>query len=108
MSRVKIVTFVPPKNADAVRKAIGLAGAGELGEYTFCSYSTDGVGRYLPSSNADPHIGKPGKFESTNEQRVEVTCDRRVAKRVIKAMKEIHPYEEVAFDIYPLIAESEL
>lgn len=108
MSQVKIVTFVPPENADAVRLALGEAGAGQIGEYSFCSYSVSGKGRFLPSENAHPHIGEPGKPEIVEEERIEVVCERANARAVIAAMKSVHPYEEVAFDIYPLIDESEL
>lgn len=108
MARVKIVTFAPVENADAIRNALGVAGAGILGEYTFCSYSVTGVGRFLPSANTNPHIGIPGVLESVEEERIEVTCARGVAKKVIAAMKATHPYEEVAFDVYQLIDESDI
>lgn len=108
MSKVKVVTFVPREYADAVREALGEAGAGVIGEYSFCSYTVTGTGRFLPSKNANPHIGEQGKFETVEEERVEVTCDQGVAKVAIAAMKSVHPYEEVAFDIYPLIDEQEL
>ena len=107
-SKVKIVTFVPSENADAVRAAIGKAGAGQIGEYSFCSYSVSGVGRFLPSENANPHIGESGKLEAAPEERIEVVCDRAKTKQVIVVMKSAHPYEEVAFDVYPLISEEEL
>jgi hypothetical protein len=107
-SKVKIVTFVPSENADAVRDAIGQAGAGQIGEYGFCSYTVNGVGRFLPSENANPHIGQSGELEAVDEERIEVVCDRDKAKQVIAAMKSAHPYEEVAFDIYPLVSEEEL
>jgi len=108
MSKVKIVTFVPSENADAVRLALGEADAGHIGEYSFCSYSSLGKGRFLPSENAHPHIGQAGQSEIVEEERIEVVCDREHAKAAIAAMKSAHPYEEVAFDIYPLIDESEL
>jgi hypothetical protein len=108
MSRVGIVTFAPSENADSIRRALGEAGAGVLGDYTFCSFSVNGIGRYLPSRNSDPHIGQPGEFQSVKEERIEVKCDREVAKKAIEAMKKAHPYEEVAFDVYPLIEESDL
>jgi hypothetical protein len=108
MTRVKIVTFVPSENADEVRRALGDARAGELGEYSYCSFSSQGFGRYLPSENANPHIGSAGEFARTAEERIEVTCERQFAKHAVELMKAAHPYEEVAFDIYPLIEESEL
>ncbi len=104
-TRVKIVTFVPVENADAVRDALGNAGAGQIGEYSFCSYSVIGKGRFTPSENANPHIGEKNTPEVVKEERIEVVCERSKAKAVITAMKQVHPYEEVAFDIYPLINE---
>lgn len=106
--KVKIVTFVPTDNAAIVREALGKAGAGQIGEYSFCSYSVLGKGRFIPSKNATPHIGQPGVAEVVEEERIEVECDRSNAKAVVTAMKSAHPYEEVAFDIYPLLDESEL
>lgn len=107
-NQAKIVTFVPLENADAVRDALGAAGAGKIGEYSFCSYSVVGKGRFTPGESASPHIGSANTPEVVEEERIEVICDRRDAKKAIAAMKEAHPYEEVAFDIYPLILESEL
>ncbi len=107
-SKVKIVTFVPLDHADTVRNALGSAGAGRIGEYNFCSYSVIGKGRFTPSENANPHIGSPDQPEIVEEERVEVVCDRSNAKAVIAAMKSAHPYEEVAFDIYPLVDEQGL
>lgn len=101
--QVKIVTFVPRENADAIRKAFGEAGAGNLGEYSYCSYSVVGTGRFLPSANANPHIGKPGKLEAVEEERIEVQCGRSDAKRIVDYIKKAHPYEEVVVDVYPLI-----
>lgn len=106
--KVKIVTFVPIDSADLVRQALGDAGAGDIGEYSYCSYSVVGKGRFIPSENANPHIGEKNVAETVDEERIEVVCDRSNAKNVIAAMKKVHPYEEVAFDIYPLVRESEL
>lgn len=108
MSNVKIVTFVPIEQADAVRQAFGDAGAGVIGEYSYCSYTVTGQGRFVPSAAANPHIGQPGVAEIVEEERIEVVCDRADAKALIVALRAVHPYEEVAFDIYPLIDESDL
>jgi hypothetical protein len=107
-TKVKIVTFAPPENADAIRLALGNAGAGTIGEYSFCSYSVIGKGRFTPSDNANPHIGQQNVPEVVEEERIEVVCDRSKAKRAIQLMKQAHPYEEVAFDVYPLVDESQL
>lgn len=101
--QVKIVVTVPLVDASKVREALGAAGAGRQGNYQFCSYSVLGKGRFLPVAGAKPAIGEVGKPEVVEEERIEVTCDREVAKSVIAAMKAAHPYEEVAFDIYDLV-----
>ena len=106
-TKVKIVTFVPLDSAEQVRNALGQAGAGAIGNYTFCSYSTVGKGRFVPGDNSTPHIGERNKLEVVDEERIEVVCDRGVAKNVIKALKEAHPYEEVAFDITPVLTEDQ-
>jgi len=105
---VKIVVFVPKTHTDVVRQAMGNAGAGRIGNYSHCSFSIDGVGRYKPTEGAKPFIGEVGKFEEVREERIECVCDRDKAKEVIAAMRKVHPYEEVAFDIYPLLSEEEL
>lgn len=108
MNQVKLVVFVPKSHADIVRKAMGDAGAGKVGNYSHCSFSTNGVGRYKPTEGAHPTIGEVGKLEEVQEERVEYICDRDKAKEVITAMRKAHPYEEIAFEIYPLISEEEL
>lgn len=105
---VKIVVFVPKSHTNIVRQALGEAGAGKIGNYSHCSYSVNGVGRYKPLEGAHPAIGKVGKFEEVEEERIECVCERDKAKEVISAIRKVHPYEEVAFDIYPLISEEEL
>jgi hypothetical protein len=99
---VKIVVFVPETHTDIVRGAIGRAGAGKIGNYSLCSFSTRGIGRFKPEQGADPHIGEVGKFERVVEERIEVTCPRAKLREVIKALKEVHPYDEIALDVYPL------
>ncbi len=108
MKQVKIVVFVPKTHTDRVRKAMGDAGAGKIGNYSHCSYSVDGVGRYKPTEKAKPFIGEIGKFEEVEEERIEYTCLRSKAKQVVSAMRKAHPYDKVAFDVYSLISEEEL
>lgn len=87
MQRVKIVTFVPKESAATVRQALGESGAGEIGSYSFCSFSVEGVGRFLPHSDAKPHVGSVGELEELAEERIEVICARVEAKKAIKALK---------------------
>ena len=98
--RSKIVVYVPLTHAEAVRKAIGEAGGGRLGKYSFCSFSVVGIGRFRPEEGAHPHIGTVGKPEEVEEERIEVTCDRPLVDDVVRAIKKAHPYEEVAMDVY--------
>src|SRR3989338_4575777 len=99
-NKVKIVVFVPESHTDIVREAMGKAGAGKIGNYTFCSFSSRGIGRFRPEAGASPHIGKVGKFEEVSEEKIEVVCSRENLDTVIKAIKKVHPYDEVALDIY--------
>jgi len=103
MSKIfKIVVFVPESHVGVVREAMGRAGAGKIGNYTFCSFSSKGVGRFRPEEGADPTIGKVGDIESVDEERIEVVCEQERLKEVVDEIKKVHPYEEVALDIYPL------
>lgn len=104
MSRHKIVVYVPLTHSDAVREAIGTAGGGKLGKYSFCSFSTRGIGRFRPEEGAHPHIGKVGTLEQVEEERIEITCDTSIVGNVIAAIKRTHPYEEIAMDVWPLEA----
>lgn len=105
---VKIVTFVPTDQAEEVRQALGSAGAGKIGQYSFCSFSVVGHGRFVPSNRAKPYIGESGVRVSVEEERIEVVCDKADAKTVIESIKSVHPYEEVPYDIYPLLNIEEL
>lgn len=104
----KIVTFVPVKNAEKVRMAMGDAGAGVLGNYSHASFSTLGVGRFLPGEGAHPSIGEVGELEEVEEERIEVICQKEKVKDVVAAIRKVHPYEEIPLEIYQLIDESEL
>lgn len=99
---VKLVVFAPLSHADAVRQALGEAGAGKIGNYEFCSFSSRGVGRFRGNEKSNPSIGKAGEYESVEEERIEVLVPREILKDIIEKMKSAHPYEEVAFDVYSL------
>src|SRR3989344_5267983 len=103
LKMVKIVVFVPEAYADSVREAMGKAGAGKMGNYSFCSFSAKGIGRFKPEKGAHPTIGKVGRIESVKEERIETICERKRLKAVISAIPKVHPYEEPAFDVYSLI-----
>ncbi|WP_409270682.1 Nif3-like dinuclear metal center hexameric protein [Neobacillus sp. SCS-31] len=98
----KIVVFVPHEHAGQVMEAMGNAGAGAIGNYSHCSFSTGGTGRFLPGEGTNPFIGSEGKVEEVEEVRIETIVPERLAKKVVSAMTKAHPYEEPAYDIYPL------
>ena len=99
---VKVVVTVPEDNADMLREAIGNAGGGQIGNYTHCSFSVKGVGRFRPEAGANPTIGKVGRFEEVIEERIEVTCEEDQLDNLISAIRRVHPYEEPVIDVYPL------
>jgi hypothetical protein len=99
----KLVWFVPREALDATRAAVFAAGAGRIGEYTRCSWYTAGTGTFLGGEGTDPAIGGAGREERVSELRVETVVPADRAAEVVAALKAAHPYEEVAFDLYPLV-----
>lgn len=93
---MQLVFFVPVANTDEVLSAIHKAGAGQIGAYSDCSFQVQGTGRFLPSQNADPTIGKPGKPEQVQENRIEVIFPAHKQHQIMQALLQAHPYEEVA------------
>lgn len=100
--RYKLIVNVPLTHADAVRKALGDAGAGRYGHYSHCSFSIRGTGRFLPGAGATPHIGKPGKPETVEEEQIQVDVALEDIHAVIAALKATHPYEEIGYEVYTL------
>jgi dinuclear metal center YbgI/SA1388 family protein len=98
----KWVVFVPAGDAERVREALFLAGAGHIGDYSHCSWSVAGTGQFLPGANASPAVGTPGEIERVTEQRVEVIAPAGIRADVLAAMRASHPYEEPAFDVVSL------
>jgi len=100
---VKLVVFVPETHAEAVRNALAATGAGRIGDYEACSFETKGTGRFKSGAEAIPHIGEAGGgLESVQEVRLEVEVARWHLNRVLKSVGAAHPYEEVAYDVYPV------
>ena len=100
---LKVVVTVPESDADKLRGAIGNAGGGKIGNYTHCSFSVKGTGRFKPEDGAHPAIGKVGKLEQVAEERIEVTCEEDKLDNVIAAIHKVHPYEEPTIDVYPML-----
>lgn len=103
----KIVVFVPGGYEEEVRIALGDAGAGWIGNYSHCAFQTAGTGTFKPLAGTKPFIGHEGELEKVKELRVETIVPASRLQRVIKAMLKVHPYEEVAYDIYPLNNQGE-
>ncbi|QCJ43494.1 Nif3-like dinuclear metal center hexameric protein [Bacillus sp. S3] len=104
----KIVVFVPSSHAESVRQALGDAGAGFIGNYSHCSFSANGTGRFLPGDNTTPYLGQAGTLEEVDEVRIETIIPEQQLKKAITAMIKAHPYEEVAYDVYPLENQGEV
>ena len=98
----KWVIFVPGPAADAVRSAVFAAGAGQIGDYSHCSWTVTGSGQFLPAVGATPAIGAVGSLQRLPEDRVEVIAPAALRDRVLAAMRSAHPYQEPAFDVIAL------
>ncbi len=98
----KIVVFVPKANASQVQEAMWEEGAGNISNYDECSFSDNGTGTFRGNENSNPVIGKPLERESVDELRLEMICESWKSRKVIEKMIAAHPYEEVAYDRYPL------
>ncbi|PWD99916.1 Nif3-like dinuclear metal center hexameric protein [Marinilabilia rubra] len=99
---VKLVTFVPADQAEDVREAIFNAGAGVIGNYDSCSYNLEGQGSFRAGENTNPFVGEKEKLHFETEVRIETILPEYLKGKVIAALKKAHPYEEVAYDLYPL------
>ncbi|MEN2776062.1 Nif3-like dinuclear metal center hexameric protein [Acetivibrio clariflavus] len=99
---LKLAVFVPKDSVDAVREALGNAGAGWIGNYSDCTFSTEGIGTFKPLEGTNPYIGTKGNLEKVEEYRIETVVSESILDKVVSSMISVHPYEEVAYDIYPL------
>ena len=106
VSECKLVVFVPPADVERVADAMFTAGAGHIGDYSRCSYRTAGQGTFLGGETTSPTIGQRGRMECVDEIRLEAVVRRKVLPAVVSALIKTHPYEEPAFDIYPLRPKS--
>jgi hypothetical protein len=99
----KLVWFVPEEALDATRDAVFAAGAGRIGAYEHCSWYTAGIGTFVAGEGAEPAIGEVGTEERVPELRVETVVPVERARAVVRALLAAHPYEEVAFELYPIV-----
>jgi len=100
----KLVVFVPPEALDTVRDALFAAGAGRIGKYERCSWYTEGTGTFFAGPGAQPSVGKAGREEHTRELRLETVYPAEKHDAVVAALRDAHPYEEPAFDVYELLS----
>lgn len=98
--KYKIVVYMPESHADKLREAMGNAGAGKIGNYSHCTFTLKGAGRFKPEEGANPTVGSVGKMEEVSEDRIETVCSGDRLQDVLKAIREAHPYEEPATDAY--------
>ena len=98
----KLVTFVPLADAEKVRIAIWEAGAGHIGNYDSCSYNVTGEGTFRGNEQTNPYVGEKNQLHIENEVRIETIFPKHIQGKVVHALLQAHPYEEVAYDIYPL------
>ncbi|MCQ4086132.1 Nif3-like dinuclear metal center hexameric protein [Saccharibacillus sp. JS10] len=101
-SLYKWVVYAPKTHAEQVLNAMLNAGAGAIGDYSHCSFSADGTGTFLPGESTKPFQGSVGKLEQVEEVRLETVLPESIRSKAIQAMLKAHPYEEVAYDLYPL------
>lgn len=102
---LKLVAFVPAGHEDAIRTALAEAGAGYIGNYSHCTFQTKGTGTFMPGAETAPYLGSPGRLEKVDELRLETILPTGRRAAVLAALKKAHPYEEVAYDLYPLDLE---
>jgi dinuclear metal center YbgI/SA1388 family protein len=98
----KLVTYVPHEHLNKVQQAIFEAGAGHIGKYSACSFSAEGNGSFLPAEDSNPFVGEKGKLHTEPETRFETVFPKHLENKIIDTLLKVHPYEEVAFDIYSL------
>ena len=100
----KLIVFVPREALDRVRDALFAAGAGQIGDYERCSWYTEGTGTFLGGEGTSPNVGRAGREERVAELRLETVFPTERQDEVIAALRQAHPYEEPAFDIYELLS----
>lgn len=98
----KLAFFVPESHLDVVKAAVFSTGAGKIGDYQECCWQVLGQGQFRPMASAAPFIGNAGMLEQVDEFRVELVCQDALIKEAVAALKQAHPYEEPAYDVWKL------
>jgi len=98
----KLIYFVPTEAKESTKQALFSLGAGKFNNYESCSFETLGTGQFKPIDKANPHIGSLNTLEIVEEYKVEMICTDKLIKQAVQTLKESHPYEEVAYEVYKL------
>ncbi|MBE0487368.1 YqfO family protein [Marinobacter sp.] len=98
----KLCYFVPESHLEQTKLALFDAGAGKIGDYDHCAWQIEGRGQFRPLAGSDPFLGKQGALETVREFKVEMVCDDEWIKSALGALKQAHPYEEPAYEVYRL------
>jgi len=98
----KLIVYIPKGHEDKIFKALVAAGAGHIGNYSSCSYRTEGVGTFIPEEGTHPFIGEQGKLEEVDEIKLGTLVPKSILNKVLKTLIKVHPYEEPAYDIMPI------
>jgi len=98
----KLCVYIPLSHVEQVKKAIFEAGGGKIGNYDNCCWQTHGQGQFRPLADSNPYIGQPGEIETIEEVKIELVVDEALIKQVIARLKQAHPYEEPAYDVWLL------
>ena len=98
----KLVFYVPESHLESVKSAVFKAGAGKIGNYDQCSWQVCGTGQFRPLAGSDAFVGTEGRLETIEEFRVELVCAEEFIRQSLAALKNAHPYEEVAYDVWRL------
>lgn len=98
----KLNYFVPQDAKEKTKQALFDIGVGKYDNYEYCSWETLGYGQFKPVGNANPHLGKLNELEVVSEYKIEMICSNELIQQAIKTLKEVHPYEEVAYEVFKI------
>lgn len=98
----KLSFFVPEADLESVKQALFDVGVGRIGDYDSCCWQVLGTGQFRPLLGSNPHIGQQDALETLAEWKVEMVCDDQLIRQAVAALKQAHPYEEVAYDVWRL------
>lgn len=98
----KLAFFVPEVDLESVKQALFDIGAGKIGDYDCCCWQVKGLGQFRPLDGSNPHIGSEGSLERIEEWKVELVCEDSLIRAAVSALKQAHPYEEVAYEVWQL------